>query len=282
VLLHLTTHFVARCAHAVTSLAYPAGMKKQTMTWWTGPANWAGGSLLAAAMMTACGGSGGSGGNIGETGSQSGLPGGLKVSEVATGLTNAWSVAFLPDRQMLITLRAGTLLLMSANGATRNAIAGVPAVDTNGQGGLLDVALDPNYATNRRIYLSYAERDAAGNNGTAVARAELDATSRTLVNLTVIYQQLPKVAGSNGHFGSRLVFDASGYLWVALGDRQIDSQRGFAQDLARGNGKVVRINTAGAAAPNPGRQCPAGNLELRPPQYSGRGTPPDNLRAVDE
>jgi glucose/arabinose dehydrogenase len=115
---------------------------------------------------------------------------------------------------------------------------------------LLDVAVDPAFASNRRIYLSFAERDGADPslNGTAVARAELDAANRTLGNLTVIYRQSPKV-DSTAHFGSRLVFDRNGYLFVTLGERLLDTQRGFAQDLSRGNGKVVRITTDGAPAP---------------------------------
>jgi len=115
---------------------------------------------------------------------------------------------------------------------------------------LLDVAIDPAFASNRRIYLSFAERDGSDPslNGTAVARAELDAVHRTLGNLTVIYRQSPKV-DSTAHFGSRLVFDRNGYLFVTLGERLLDTQRGFAQDLSRGNGKVVRITTDGAPAP---------------------------------
>ena len=174
----------------------------------------------------------------------------LTVTEVKTGLANPWSLAFLPDGRMLITQRSGSLLLLSADGKTSSTVAGVPAVETAGQGGLLDVAIDPSFATNQRIYLSFAERDStnAALNGTAVARAELDTAALTLSNVTVIFRQAPKVQ-SVGHFGSRLVFDTAGYLWVTTGDRQLDSERGYAQDLARGNGKVMRITTNGAAAP---------------------------------
>ncbi len=164
---------------------------------------------------------------------------------------------------MLITQRGGQLRLRNADGSAVNGgadlVAGVPAVAAVGQGGLLDVAVDPAFASNRRIYLSFAERDGADPslNGTAVARAELDAANRTLGNLTVIYRQSPKV-DSTAHFGSRLVFDRSGYLFVTLGERLLDTQRGFAQDLSRGNGKVVRITTDGAPAPgNPSPPPPA-------------------------
>ena len=176
----------------------------------------------------------------------------MKVVEVVTGLTAPWSLAFLPDGKMLITQRTGQLRIRNADGTAVNngadSVSGVPAVDTDGQGGLLDVALDPAFASNRRIYFSFAEKVGAAN-GTAVARAELDVVNRALSNVIVIYRQDPKVTGSNNHYGSRLVFDRDGYLFVTMGEREIGSQRGFAQDLTRGNGKVVRLTTDGAAAP---------------------------------
>lgn len=132
----------------------------------------------------------------------------VKVPEVAAGLVNAWSLAFLPDGRMLVTQRAGSLLPLAADGKTSNTVAGVPAVENVGQGGLLDVVLDPAFASSQRIYLCYAERDAANAtpSGTTVARAELNTSTRTLSNVTVIFRQSPKVQ-STGHFGSRLVFD---------------------------------------------------------------------------
>ncbi|MDM0011821.1 PQQ-dependent sugar dehydrogenase [Variovorax sp. J22P168] len=188
----------------------------------------------------------------------------FKVTELATGLDTPWGLAFLPDGRMLITQRGGQLRLRNADGSAANGgadqIAGLPAVAASGQGGLLDVAVDPAFASNRRIYFSFAESDGTNPslNGTAVARAELDAASHTLSNLAVIYRQLPKVA-SSAHFGSRLVFDRNGYLFVTLGERLLPGERGFAQDLTRGNGKVMRITTDGAAAPgNPFAAGPAG------------------------
>ncbi|MGE0351410.1 PQQ-dependent sugar dehydrogenase [Hydrogenophaga sp.] len=202
-------------------------------------------------LLSACGGGGDSDGTP--------LPndpdfvpttGPVNVTELATGLPYPWSLAFLPDGRMLVTGRLGSLRLHAAGGAFQGNISGLPTVDSGGQGGLLDVAVDPSFATNRRIYFSFSERDPgnASLNGTAVARAELDTGALALVNVQVIYQQLPKVA-SSGHFGSRLVFDRDGHLFVTLGDRQSNDQRVFAQDLNRGNGKVVRITTSGAPAP---------------------------------
>ena len=213
------------------------------------------GALSVLALLTACGGGSGSvavsAGTGGNTVSLPATPSSaFTVTEVASGLVNPWGLAFLPDGRMLITERGGRLRLMAANGSGFALVGGVPAVAAVGQGGLLDVVPDPAFAGNQRIYLSFSEGDPADAalNGTAVARAELDAAALTLRNLTVIYRQSPKVA-STAHFGSRLVFDRNGFLFVTLGDRLLDAQRGFAQDLSRGNGKVVRITVDGAAAP---------------------------------
>ena len=174
----------------------------------------------------------------------------LQLTELNTSLQRPWGLAFLPDGRMLVTEKDGSLKLLAANGSSLGAIQGVPAVNSGGQGGLLDVVIDPAFASNQRIYMTFSENDSSNPsiNGTAVLRARLDATARSLSDVTVIYRQLPKVS-SSGHFGSRLVFDRSGHLFVALGDRQNRSERVHAQDLSRGNGKVVRITTDGAPAP---------------------------------
>ncbi len=176
--------------------------------------------------------------------------GALIVTEITNALTNPWGLAFLPNGSALVTEREGKLRIVSPAGAVSSAITGVPTVDYRGQGGLLDVALDPAFATNQRIYLSFAKpsANAADGNHTAVARAVLNTATLALSNVTVIFEMLPKVV-STGHYGSRLVFDKDGYLFVTLGDRQNSDQRGFPQDLARGHGKVMRITTDGAPAP---------------------------------
>ena len=184
---------------------------------------------------------------------------------MVSGLQNPWGLAFLPDARMLVTGRMGQLWLISADGLSVQDIIGLPAVTaTSGQGGLLDVVIDPAFASNRYIYLSYSEADGTNPslNGTAVARAELDLGTRSLLGLTVIYRQSPKVA-STGHFGSRLVFARDGTLFVTLGERQSADQRVFAQDLGRGNGKVVRILNGGGAAPgNPFASTPGAQPEI--------------------
>ncbi len=174
----------------------------------------------------------------------------LKVDELNTSLASPWGLAFLPDGRMLVTEKSGVLKLLSTTGATVSTLTGLPTVNSAGQGGLLDVVIDPAFASNQRIYLTFSENDAVNSSlsGTAVARAKLNTAANRLDEVSIIFRQSPKVA-SSGHFGSRLVFDANGYLFVALGDRQSNDQRGFAQDLTRGNGKVMRITTEGLAAP---------------------------------
>lgn len=208
-------------------------------------------ALLLCAGLSACG--GGGSGSVPTSNEPAFVPTTTapSVTTVVSGLQHPWSLAFLPDARMLVTGRMGKLWVISADGTRVQEIGGVPAVTaTSGQGGLLDVVLDPDFALNRYVYLSYAEAD-SGNpslNGTAVARAELDLDALSLLGLGVIYRQAPKVAGA-GHFGSRLVFGRDGHLFVTLGDRQSHDQRVFAQDLTRGNGKVVRIRSEGGAAP---------------------------------
>jgi aldose sugar dehydrogenase len=164
----------------------------------------------------------------------------VRVHTIARGLEHPWGLAFLPDGRMLVTERAGRLRLVGPDGHAFEPLAGVPPVAARGQGGLLDVALDPRFAETRLIYLSYAEPGDGGAAGTAVARGRLDADR--LQDVRVIYQQQPKVAGGN-HFGSRLVFARDGTLFVTQGDRF--AYRDKAQDLSTGLGKIVRIHPDG-------------------------------------
>lgn len=169
----------------------------------------------------------------------------LAVETVAGGLEHPWGLAFLPDGRMLVTERPGRLRLVSASGELSRPISGVPSVVARGQGGLLDVALDPNFAQNRTIYLSYSE-PRAGGNGTSVAKARLSANGAALEGLNVIFRQTPAIS-SNMHFGSRLVFDRTGALFVTVGDRY--GQRDQAQNPANHIGKLLRISPEGGPAP---------------------------------
>ncbi|WP_142847549.1 PQQ-dependent sugar dehydrogenase [Telmatospirillum sp. J64-1] len=169
----------------------------------------------------------------------------LHVSTFADGLNHPWGLTFLPDGTMLVTEREGSLRLVASDGSLSAPIEGVPEVDARGQGGLLDVALHPDFAENGWVYLSYAEAGEGGN-GTAVARGRLEheGTPR-LTDVEVIFRQQPKLRGTS-HFGSRLVFDNDGYLWVTLGERSDRAYRDMAQDLNTHLGKVVRLHDDGS------------------------------------
>jgi len=172
----------------------------------------------------------------------------FQTSVVTQGLQYPWSLAFLPEGGMLVTeRRAGKLRIVAKDGTLTEApVDGVPAVFSGGQGGLLDVVLDPAFKSNRLIYLSYAEPQADGTNNTAVARAKLvEGSAPKLEGLSVIYRQTPSLA-SPLHFGSRLVFARDGMLFVTQGDRSIPAGQRQSQDLASGLGKIMRIHPDGS------------------------------------
>jgi glucose/arabinose dehydrogenase len=170
------------------------------------------------------------------------------VVTVVEGLQNPWSVAFLPGGKMLITERPGRLRVLSADGKLSAPVTGLPAVDARGQGGLLDVVLDPAFAKNNTIYWSYAEPAAEqGVNNTAVAKGTFvdDVAAPRVEDVRVIYHQRPSLR-SPLHFGSRLVFGRDGTLFVTQGDRSITEGRMQSQKMDSGLGKIVRINTDGS------------------------------------
>ena len=162
----------------------------------------------------------------------------LIVSTLADGLRNPWALAFLPGgKDMLVTERAGNLRVVNTEGKVGPPISGVPKVWAEGQGGLLDVVLSPAFDKDGTVYLSYAEEGSDGKAGTAVGRGQLSEDRARLENFSVIFRQQPKLSVGN-HFGSRLVFDRDGYLFIALGE---NNQRATAQDLDKLQGKIVRI-----------------------------------------
>jgi glucose/arabinose dehydrogenase len=169
------------------------------------------------------------------------------VVDISTNaLQIPWGMAFLPDGRMLVTERPGRLRIVTATGQLSAPVTGLPEVDFREQGGLLDVALDPSFATNQLIYWSFSEPRGEKMNATAVARGRLvdDKAAPRLENVQVIYQQNPPLA-SQQHFGSRLVFGRDGTLFVTQGDRSITEGRMQAQNMDSGIGKIVRINTDG-------------------------------------
>jgi len=164
----------------------------------------------------------------------------IRTEVVAEGLNRPWALAFLPDGRILVTERPGRMRIVT-NGELSAPLRGVPAVAAEGQGGLLDVAVDPQFAQNNTIYFSFAEPGPGGTAGTSVARARL--TDGALEDVRVIYRQRPKLSGA-GHFGSRIVFGRDGTMFVTQGDRM--GYRDLAQELDRGQGKIMRINTDGS------------------------------------
>ena len=170
----------------------------------------------------------------------------LRAVPVVEGLDNPWAVAFLPDGRMLITEKAGYLRIAQSDGRLSAPLQGLPAVADTGQCGLLDVVLDPDFASNQRIFFTFAE-PGDGGNSTAVGRARL--VGQQLQDVRTIFSQRPKMDSSH-HCGSRIVFDRSGHLLVGLGDRF--SGKDEAQKPANHIGKVVRITVDGQApADNP-------------------------------
>ena len=163
-------------------------------------------------------------------------------------LVRPWGLAFLPDGRILVTEKRGRMVILSAEGTTvQEALTGLPEVADASQGGLLDVALDPDFTTDPWIYWTYAEPGTGaelGLAGTAVARGRL--IGNTLNDVEVIYRQKPKVTGG-GHFGSRMAFRSDRTLYVTLGERQKFAP---AQDLTTTLGKVIRINRDGTIPPD--------------------------------
>ncbi|MDH5480814.1 MAG: PQQ-dependent sugar dehydrogenase [Nitrosomonas sp.] len=164
----------------------------------------------------------------------------IEVRLVARGLNFPWGMAFMPDGNLLVTERVGRLRIVSPDGQVSEPIKGVPKVFSMQQGGLLDVEIDPNFASNQIIYLSYAEPEGA-KAGTAVAKAKL--VDDRLENLQVIFRQIPKTVGAQ-HFGSRLIFAPDGNLFITLGDRAKYIEE--SQNLSNHLGKLIRIRPDGS------------------------------------
>jgi len=175
----------------------------------------------------------------------------FRLVTVADGLENPWSMAWLPDGDMLVTERPGRLRIIRNGVLLPDPVPGVPQVETRGQAGLLDVAPHPDFASNRLLYLSYSKPDAdpESRGTTAVARARLEDD-----RLTDLEEIFVAVTAGNGHYGSRLVFDGNGHLFITTGDRQApprgDLESHPAQDLTNHHGKVSRILEDGGIPPD--------------------------------
>ena len=190
----------------------------------------------------------------------------VTVETVAKGLEHPWGLQFIGDSRMLVTERSGPMRIIDASGSLSPPIAGLPPVSSSGQGGLLDVALDPKFSSNSLIYWTYAEPRSDGKSGTSVARGKLviegtaGTTKGRVEAATVIFRQ--DSAGTTQHYGSRLVFGRDGSLFVALGERNLKAP---AQDLSNTFGKVVRIRPDGSV---PNDNPFVGKAAVRPEIWS--------------
>lgn len=164
----------------------------------------------------------------------------VKVEEVVGGLEKPWAIAFLPDGRALVTEKPGRLRILNTDGSLSEPLDGTPEVFAKDQGGLMDIGIDPEFASNRTIYLSFAEQDESGKAGTALGRGTL--TDGGIENFEVIFRQEPKIDGSK-HFGNRIAFTPDGHIFLALAERfQFDP----AQDPSNTLGTIVRLNKDGS------------------------------------
>ncbi len=207
----------------------------------------------------------------------------MKIETFAKGLVNPWGMAFLPDGRLLVTERPGRMRLIGKDGRLSPPLKGVPPVFASGQGGLLDVALSPDFVSSGLIYFSYSEPRGQGSNGTSVARGKLAAGEEAarLDDVKVIFRQEPATTGGM-HFGSRLAFARDGNLFVTLGERGATRQgAGSRQSLRQGRAHPPRrFRAAGQSIRQQGGRQ-AGNLELRTPQPAGRRNQSGHRQAVD-
>ncbi len=167
----------------------------------------------------------------------------ISVTTYAEGLEKPWGMTFLPDGRLLVTEKSGQLRIVNQDGQVSEPVKGAPEVNDSGQGGLLDVVLDPNFNDNSMVYFSYAKPEGGGQSRTAVGKAKF--TNEGLLGTTEIWHQA-QACKAGYHYGSRLVFDRTGHLFVTLGDRNCGKQD--VQDLSTHYGKVVRIDTDGKPA----------------------------------
>jgi len=161
---------------------------------------------------------------------------------INSSLNGPWGIHVLPDGRLLISSKPGAMQILTTDGKVVKTITGFPAVQFAGQGGLLDVNIDPDFATNRMIYWTYAQ---PGDGATlAVAKGKLSADETRLENVKVIWEAYPRFKGS-GQFGSRILFDKQGNLFVTSGDRMANEMRVKAQDLSASTGKIIHITKEG-------------------------------------
>lgn len=198
------------------------------------------------------------------------------VEVINKDLGKPWGIINLPDGRFLITEKSGFMNIVSADGKTVTKVEGLPKVDDKGQGGLLDVALDPDFASSKMIYFTFSE-PVKGGNHTAVAKAKISADEKKVENVQVIFRATPTYDGDK-HFGSRLLFDKNGNLFVSTGERSDLETRPLAQDPMAYLGKILKITKDGKpAAGNPF----ATNTKFKPEIYAYGIRNPQGI-ALDE
>ena len=199
-----------------------------------------------------------------------------QVEVINKDLGKPWGIINLPDGRFLITEKSGFINIVSSDGKTSIKVEGLPKVDDKGQGGLLDVALDPEFAANRMIYFTYSE-PVEGGNHTSVAKAKLSADEKKVENVQVIFRATPTYDGDK-HYGSRLLFDKDGNLFVSTGERSDLETRPLAQDPMAYLGKILKITKDGKpAAGNPF----ASNAKFKPEIFAYGLRNPQGM-ALDE
>jgi aldose sugar dehydrogenase len=167
-----------------------------------------------------------------------------KIEKIAENIGKPWAITLLPDSRWIVTDKTGFMTLYSADGKLQTKVTGFPAVDAGGQGGLLDVAPDPSFTKNKTIYWSFSEPQSDGANLMAVAKGQLSADETTIQNVTVIFRATPALK-SRAHYGSRILFDKQGNMFVSTGERSILEGRRKAQSLSDGMGKIYHITKEG-------------------------------------
>lgn len=186
-----------------------------------------------------------------------------EAAKLTDELKKPWGIVSLPDGRFLITEKGGSMRIVSPTGKVGEKITGIPAVNSDGQGGLLGLTLDKEFKTNRMVYWAFSENMPEGNL-TAVAKGKLSVDEKSLENVKVIYRATPAYDGTL-HYGGRVIFDKTGNLLLSTGERSDKVTRPQAQDLNSGLGKIIRITTDGQpAAGNPF----ANDQKARPEIYS--------------
>lgn len=196
----------------------------------------------------------------------------LNITVINEKLENPWAISVLPDSRFLITQKQGAMVIVNANGELSKKITGLPKVDPSGQGGLLDVTLDPNFAKNRMIYWAYSEPQDKGVL-LAIAKGKLAANETSIENQTIIYRATPAYSGKL-QYGSRIVFDKNGNLFVSTGERSGNDIRIQAQYLNSSLGKILHLTPEGKAVANGPF---AGKADARPEIYAYGLRNPDGL-----